>query len=170
MLLTIPLLRNNTVAWLNRKDGQRLAGRQDGVVAVEFIVLFPLFMLFLLGIMEFGHAFYVRHTLTNASREGARAAVMYRGGTAAERIAWAESTEVGSAIDTVTQYLTSRLPGVKWTIQNPVVAASGSSAAGTSGSTVTVRIEATDVTLVLGALVDTLQHLKVSGQTTMKME
>ena len=51
--------------------------RQDGVVAVEFVILFPLFLLIIAGIVEFGHLFYVRHTLTNASREGARAAVVY---------------------------------------------------------------------------------------------
>ena len=44
---------------------------------MEFVILFPLFMLILVGIVEFGHLFYVRHTLTNASREGARAAVVY---------------------------------------------------------------------------------------------
>ncbi len=163
MVSDYSIMRNSTVAWLNRKNGQRAAGRQDGVVAVEFIVLFPLLMLILLGIMEFGHVFYVRHTLTNASREGARAAVMYRAGTTAERLSWAESTQPGSAIDTVNQYLNTRLPGIKFT---PKVTATG----GASGSPVTVRIEATDVTLVLGDLVDALQNLKVSGQTTMKME
>ena len=46
------------------------------MVAVEFVILFPLFLLIIVGIVEFGHLFYVRHTLTNASREGARAAVV----------------------------------------------------------------------------------------------
>jgi Flp pilus assembly protein TadG len=45
------------------------------VVALEFVILFPLFLLIIAGIVEFGHLFYVRHTLTNASREGARAVV-----------------------------------------------------------------------------------------------
>ena len=44
---------------------------------MEFVILFPLFLLIIVGIVEFGHLFYVRHTLTNASREGARAAVVY---------------------------------------------------------------------------------------------
>ena len=152
-------MRNSTVAWLNRKNRQRAAGRQDGVVAVEFIVLFPLLMLVLLGIMEFGHVFYVRLTRTNASREGARAAVMFHS-PASERISWAQT----QAATTVTNYLNNRLPGVKWTVPDPEVSGS------TTGSTVKVTVNATDVSMVLGTLVNAFKTLSVSAQTTMKME
>ncbi len=159
----------------SQKDGPRSAGREDGVVALEFVILFPLFMLILVGLLEFGHLFYVRHTLTNASREGARAAVMFHSGTAAQRITWATGTDPGAAQDTVNKFLNPpsgapRLPGVTWTVSPIQVLASGSSAPGTTGSTVTVKVTATDVSLVLGKLVDAFQNLAVSGQTTMKME
>ncbi len=63
--------------WRYRRKAGTFSAAEDGVVAVEFVILFPLFMLILAGIVEFGHLIYVRHTLTNASREGARAAVIY---------------------------------------------------------------------------------------------
>ncbi|MCX7622281.1 MAG: pilus assembly protein [Thermomicrobium sp.] len=44
---------------------------------VEFAIVAPLLFLFILGIMEFGWAFYVHSELTNAAREGARYAAVH---------------------------------------------------------------------------------------------
>jgi Flp pilus assembly protein TadG len=137
------------------------------VIAVEFVILLPLFLLILVGIMEFGHIFYVRHTLTNASREGARAAVLFHS-PASERVSWARA----QATTAVNNYLNNRLPGVKWTVPDPEV--SGSS----TGSTVKVTITAADVSVVLGQLLSIFENFKnnpfkllsVSAQTTMIME
>jgi len=147
------------VAWYSQKAGLRSAGREDGVIVVEFVILLPLFLLILVGIMEFGHIFYVRHTLTNASREGARAAVLFHS-PASGRVSWAQA----QATTAVNNYLNNRLPGVKWTVPAPEV--SGSS----TGSTVRVTITAADVSLVLGELVSAFKTLSVSAQTTMIME
>jgi len=144
---------------LRRKARNQPMGREDGLVALEFVILFPLFLLILVGIMEFGHIFYVRHTLTNASREGARAAVMFHT-PASERVSWAQT----QATTTVNNYLYTRLPGVNWTMPPPEVSGSG------AGDTVKVTITATDVSLILGSLISALQDLSVSAQTTMKME
>lgn len=46
--------------------------RESGQALVEFTIVFPVFVLLLLGMMEFGFAFSDRLTLGNASREGAR--------------------------------------------------------------------------------------------------
>jgi len=46
--------------------------REAGQALVEFTIVFPVFVLLLLGMMEFGFAFSDRLTLGNASREGAR--------------------------------------------------------------------------------------------------
>lgn len=45
---------------------------ERGGVAVEFALLAPILIMLLLGIMEFGRAYNVQVTLTNAAREGAR--------------------------------------------------------------------------------------------------
>jgi len=43
---------------------------------VEFAVVAPLFFLLILGMVEFGRMMMVQQVLTNASREGARIAVL----------------------------------------------------------------------------------------------
>ena len=45
---------------------------ERGAVAVEFAILAPLLIMILLGIMEFGRAYNVQTTLSNAAREGVR--------------------------------------------------------------------------------------------------
>jgi Flp pilus assembly protein TadG len=51
---------------------RRRAIRQEGAAAVEFALILPLFIVLLLGLIDFGHLFYVVNTMTNAAREGAR--------------------------------------------------------------------------------------------------
>jgi Flp pilus assembly protein TadG len=46
--------------------------RERGAVAVEFALLAPILVMLVLGIMEFGRAYNVQTTLTNAAREGVR--------------------------------------------------------------------------------------------------
>jgi Flp pilus assembly protein TadG len=47
-------------------------GRERGAVAVEFALLAPVLILLLLGITEFGRAYNVQISLTNAARVGVR--------------------------------------------------------------------------------------------------
>jgi Flp pilus assembly protein TadG len=47
-----------------------------GAALVEFAIVAPVFFLILFGIIEFGRAIMVQEILTNASREGARLAVL----------------------------------------------------------------------------------------------
>jgi Flp pilus assembly protein TadG len=45
---------------------------EHGAVAVEFALLAPILIMILFGIMEFGRAYNVQVSLTNAARDGAR--------------------------------------------------------------------------------------------------
>lgn len=45
---------------------------ERGAAAVEFAIIVPVLFMLLLGIMEFGRAYNVQVTLTNAARESAR--------------------------------------------------------------------------------------------------
>lgn len=45
---------------------------ESGAVAVEFALLVPLLLLFVLGIVDFGRAWYFQIRLTQAAREGVR--------------------------------------------------------------------------------------------------
>ncbi|MDX1754610.1 MAG: TadE family protein [Marinobacter sp.] len=51
---------------------------QQGTEVVEFAITASLLFLILFGIIEFSVALFDKATLTNASREGARAGILYR--------------------------------------------------------------------------------------------
>jgi len=74
-----------------RRRSKTIGKRRRGAAMVEMAVCFPVFMLILLGIMEFGRALMVSQMLTNAAREGCRSAV----------IEGATNSDVESRIDDV---------------------------------------------------------------------
>jgi Flp pilus assembly protein TadG len=152
--------------WLRRKPSppSSFSASEAGSVAVEFVVLFPLFLLIVVGIVEFGHLWYVDHVITNASREGARAAVVVPPSTVANRQTWAEN----QATTVINNYLNpagsgSVIPGV-------TVATSFPTAGSTSGNPFTVQITASNVALVLGQVVPAFQTMTLKATTTMIME
>jgi len=51
----------------------------EGVAAVEFAVVFPVFMLLVLGIMDFGRAFWTWNTMRLAVEQAGRYAMVYNG-------------------------------------------------------------------------------------------
>ena len=59
-----------------RQRSKTIEKRRRGAAMVEMAVCFPVFMLILLGIVEFGRALMVSQMLTNAAREGCRTAVI----------------------------------------------------------------------------------------------
>jgi Flp pilus assembly protein TadG len=48
----------------------------SGQALVEFALVFPVFLIILFGIVDFGRAIYAYNTLANAAREGARVAIV----------------------------------------------------------------------------------------------
>jgi hypothetical protein len=54
----------------------RFCRKRRGAAAVEFALVAPLFFLLVFGMLEFGRMVMVQQILTNASREGARKAVL----------------------------------------------------------------------------------------------
>ena len=51
---------------------------QKGAALIEFTIIFPLLMVLIFGIVEFGLILYNQQVITNASREGARAGIVAR--------------------------------------------------------------------------------------------
>jgi len=51
---------------------------QKGAAAVEFALVLPVLLVLVFGIVEFSVALYDKAVITNASREGARAGIIYR--------------------------------------------------------------------------------------------
>ena len=58
------------------KDCRMCRKKRRGAAAVEFALVAPLFLLMVMGMIEVGRAIMVQQILTNASREGARRAVL----------------------------------------------------------------------------------------------
>lgn len=58
-----------------RADGRKARARR-GTATVEFAIVAPLFLLFLMGIVEMGRVMMVQNVLIAAAREGARAAII----------------------------------------------------------------------------------------------
>ncbi len=57
----------------------RLALRSDerGAAIVEFAIIFPVLIVLLFGVIDFGRAFFLRNNLIAAAREGARAGAVF---------------------------------------------------------------------------------------------
>lgn len=100
-----------------------------GVAAVEFAIVAPIFFLLVMGIIEVGRALMVQQVLINASRVGARRAVML-------------SSSAEAAIDATTDYANGvGIAGVEVEVSpDPAAAATGDAV------TVEVTINYSEVT------------------------
>jgi Flp pilus assembly protein TadG len=140
-----------------KKFLKRLVSREDGVVAVEFVLLFPLLALIVVGLVEFGHLWYVRQTLTNASREGARAAVVYEVENP-DRAAWATT----AATKAVNQYLTDTKFSGTWNTDTVAGAA--------TGAPVTVTVTSPSGLILLNKILPAFDGISLAAETTMRLE
>jgi Flp pilus assembly protein TadG len=102
---------------------RRNPNRRRGAATVEFALVSPLFILLLFGMIEFGRMTMVKQVIINASREGARQAVVE--GATSEKIK-----------DVVETYLTaSHVP-----IDRDDIEISADPATVNSGDPITVRV------------------------------
>jgi Flp pilus assembly protein TadG len=56
----------------------KLSRDEGGVAALELAIIFPILMIMLAGILDFGLAYWQQHILTSAARQGVRAASLYQ--------------------------------------------------------------------------------------------
>ena len=84
------------------RNHQRATWRERGQSMVELAVILPLFLAFVLSIIEIGRAWAVKQSLTLAAREGARVLAMPYG---AGLTFSSEGQKLGSAVNTTTSYL-----------------------------------------------------------------
>lgn len=59
-------------------QGPEPRGRERGATVFEFALILPIFVLLVFGLIELGHAWYISHAITTASREGARHGIRFR--------------------------------------------------------------------------------------------
>ena len=141
---------------------------QKGGSLVEFAIISPLLFVILFGIIEFGILIYDKAMITNASREGARAGIVYNFDTNSPvRISDAEIIQL--VRDYCEEYLITFGTGQGLTIPPPV--RSGNSAGDSLTVTVNYRFQFlvfSNVLALIGVGVDNL--LNLSAVTVMRLE
>jgi len=142
---------------------------EKGVSAVEFALIAPLLFVLTFGIIEFAVLLFDKAVVTNASREGARAAIVYNiNGTTYTPVSDAEIEQV------VTDYANNYLINLGKVGSNPETDVTP--ATRVSGGDVTVTVTYTYDFLVLPDLTGLLGDgsfdgtIDLVGRTVMRME
>ena len=132
---------------------------QEGAAATEFAIVLPLLLVLVFGIIEFSILLYDKAMITNASREGARAGIVY---SYPDRISDSKITEV------INTYCSSHLITFgTGTLPVLEIARSGTSAG--DSLTVTVRYKY-DFLVLPNFIASLVGGTVIAGQTTMRME
>jgi Flp pilus assembly protein TadG len=132
---------------------------QEGAAATEFAIVLPLLVMLTFGIIEFSILLYDKAMITNASREGARAGIVY---SYPDRIT---NSEIAAVINT---YCSSHLITFgTGTLQAPEIVRSGTSAG--DSLTVTVRYKY-DFLVLPNFIASLVGGTEIAGQTIMRME
>jgi Flp pilus assembly protein TadG len=147
-------------------DAKRGLRSERGAIAVEFALLLPVLLLLVFGILDFGHAWYMKQIVTNASREGARYGTRYTTDTGGAHLL---PNAISPSIATwITSKYASLLPGDAGLQAIPGGAGYTS---GTAGADLSVTVAATKHWWVLGSLVPGWgTTVTVSAITWMKVE
>jgi Flp pilus assembly protein TadG len=141
-----------------------------GAVMVEFAVVCLVFLLIVAGIMDLGHAFYMDHVITNASREGARYGVVYTTNTSGARLAPSaySPTIKQHLLDTDKWNLKARLPS---DANVQVIPGGTGYSSTTAGDPLTVQVTAVKTWFVLDNFIPGLGSSKtLSSTTVMRLE
>ena len=132
---------------------------QNGAAATEFAIVLPLLIVLVFGIIEFSILLYDKAMITNASREGARAGIVY---SYPDRIS---DSEIATVINTYCS--THLITFGTGTLQAPEIMRTGTSA----GDSLTVTVRYRYDFLVLPNFISSLiGGTVIAGQTIMRME
>jgi Flp pilus assembly protein TadG len=110
-------------------ENSRKQTRRSGTSMVEMVIILPLLMMILFAMLEFGVLFGRWHTISNAAREGARTAVIFRRDCNAAAV----ETEVRTRVKAYAAPL-----GI--TLTDGDIAVTGVCGSSTTSSTVNVQI------------------------------
>ena len=130
-----------------------LRKKQEGQSMVEFALTFPLLLLVIIGIFQFGAIFNGYVTVTNAAREGARVAVV-----------GADDTEIEQRVIEASTSL----------FMNPItsndISINPADGGRTVGQDVTVSVEGTVPIVIPGFNIFLGSGYTVSGESVMRVE
>ncbi len=112
--------------------------QQQGGVSVEFAILVPIFLLLVFGIVDFGHAWYMKQVITNASREGARYGTRYNTDASGTHI------KPNTLNPTISNYITNKYSSLLPGDANLTVTPGGTGyTSGNPGDDLSVQVTAT---------------------------
>jgi Flp pilus assembly protein TadG len=140
--------------WLRRL--LRRGRGEEGVTAVEFAIILPVLSLLILGGMDLGHGYYIKHIITNASREGARYAAAYTSSTTPPT-----SAQISTYVKTTINYNS-------FDLDNLVV--SGSYAGASPNEIATVTVQANKSWWILGTFLGFTNPTTLTATTAMAVE
>lgn len=89
---------------------------EKGQSLVEFALVIPVFLLLLLGVIDFGRVFHAYLTLDHAGREGARAASLGKTNDEVEKRVKDNAGSLNTSKITVTTNPSTRTPGTDVTV------------------------------------------------------
>jgi Flp pilus assembly protein TadG len=147
--------------------------KDSGVAVAEFAVLIPAFVLLIAGILEFGHAWYVKQAITSASREGARYGIVYRSVTVGEVTTRLSPLSFDPSIATVVDnYLLQFFSEKFWTVPPPTLTIVPPNTNLTdAGNDLTVTVTADKKWILIGGLLPGIDEtVTIEATTTMKLE
>lgn len=141
-------------------------GGKRGSMAVEFGILAPIFVMLVFGIVDFGHAWYMKMEITSASREAARYGTRFQTNNSNKRII--PSALVPSISNWVQTNYTPLLPADA----NLQVTPGGPGyTSGAVGADLEVTVTAVKNWFVIGVLVPGLgSSITMTATTDMKVE
>lgn len=141
------------------QKGEMILKRQNGAAAVEFAIILPILIVLVFGIIEFGLALYDKAVITNASREGARAGIVFK-------VPAVSDAEITAVIDSYCQNNLVTFGAV--TDATTTITREGASA---SGDNLTVTVAYTYDYLLLPGFISSLTGgLNMNATTVMRME
>jgi len=154
------------MTWRDTPNIPRFWRQTNGAAAVEFAVISTVFLLLIAGVIDFGHAWFMRQVVTNASREGARYGITYKTNSSGGRIA-------PSALSpTISQYvLTNYLANAGLPSDaDPTVTLGGTGyTTGTKGAPVEVTVTAVKTWFLISGFVPGLGDQETLTATTVML-
>lgn len=104
-----------------RSRFRRLGPDEKGATAVEFALLFPLFLAILFGIVTFGMVFVLQQAMTLAVEEGARAAIAVDPAAYSPGGVFDQAGFLGAVTPRAQQRITAALAWLPGTLENNAV-------------------------------------------------
>jgi Flp pilus assembly protein TadG len=134
--------------------------RQKGATLVEFIIVLPVFLMFMTGILDFSIVLYDKAQLKNASRQGARYGIVHT------TPSYATTTAVANYAKTYTTNLISFAPSAPTVSSN----VTQSSATPQFGDTLTVTLTYVYTRLTYLTSIGLSSTVTLTATTTMTYE